>query len=716
MIEAQANEVLPFQIESAPGVVNESATSLPMCQLMEAHPIAVRVTSLDGSTLLFANAHYRALVKHEEGEILQSDPASFYKRPEEYHEIVHRVAVGETVSHRLIEMKSVNGEQRWASASFVRMPFDGVPAIFGWLTDVTEIKLNEMSMRLHASVFDNAIEGIIITDANKAIVSVNQAFTAVTGYSLEEVIGQNPKFLSSGIQSSEFYRDLWDSVNSIGRWRGEIWNRKKSGELFAELLTMTAIRDANGTVVNYVASFIDITDLKSTQRRLEGLAHYDVLTKLPNRVLLMERMNSAISAAREHGHRCAVLFLDLDGFKPVNDAFGHFAGDQLLIELAQRIKSACPDNTTIARLGGDEFVILMNDAGTVDGRNIAESNERILKLAHNVQDALSKEFLIGEESIKLAASIGVSVFPDDSEDPDNLLRDADMAMYEAKQRGKGSMQFFSNAYSNENKRKHAMQDMFAKAIANNEFELHYQPKVNLKTGKVSGVEALIRWNHPENGLMHPVDFLPFAEESDFIIELGDWVVQTAINQVVAWNGLGHDLQVSVNVAGKQLQSPDFIEKLRGFISGASNQLPRFLQMEILENSALEIESSSKTIEEIASTLGITFALDDFGTGFSSLAYLKSLPAQALKIDQRFIRDILEDAGDLELVTAIIHLARNFKKQVVAEGVETKDHLRLLRQLGCDEAQGYGIARPMRADQVIAWKAEFEHSFEDYLND
>lgn len=550
----------------------------------------------------------------------------------------------------------------------------------------------EKQLKLHATAFQSAHDGITLTDAQGNILDVNPAFSRITGYTREEVIGRNPRMLKSGRHDREFYAAMWKSILDTGNWRGEIWNRNKYGEIYPELLSISAVRDESGRITNYVAVFADISRLKAQEKQLAKMAYYDALTDLPNRVLLSDRLEQGIQQTRRMHTLMAVCYLDLDGFKAINDSLGHEAGDQLLIEVAARLKASLRAGDTIARLGGDEFVLLLLSLS--DPQECSAVLDRVLNV-------LGQPFLIAQQSLSLSASIGVTFFPQDDSDADTLLRHADQAMYIAKQTGKNRYHIFDVAHDHSQRtRQHRLGEL-REALQRGEFVLHYQPKVDMRQGRVIGAEALLRWNHPQRGLVPPIEFLPLLENDDLIRDIGDWVIENALAQMVAWLREGLVLPVSVNVASRQLQQADFTERLKQALSRHAAVAGQ-LELEVLETTALEDIARVSHIIDECHALGVEFALDDFGTGYSSLTYLKRLPTRTIKIDQSFVREILNDTNNLVIVEGVIGLAHAFRRRIIAEGVETAEHGRLLLQLECDHAQGYGIARPMPAAELPAW--------------
>lgn len=560
--------------------------------------------------------------------------------------------------------------------------------------DITEFRQAIARLELAANVFTHAREGIIITQANGLIVEVNDAFLDITGYSRAEVIGENPRILSSQQHTAEFYQGMWKALGENGYWSGEIWNKRKNGEIYAEMLTISAVKDSTGQTTHYVALFSDITEQKQQQYQLEHIAHYDALTNLPNRMLLADRLHQAMNQAKRREQKLVVIYLDLDGFKNVNDNYGHETGDQLLLTLSQRMKKEIREGDTIARLGGDEFVAVLLDL---------QDRQAALPLINRLLQAAAKPINKEGVLLQVSASLGVTFYPQKEEvGADQLLRQADQAMYQAKLSGKNRYHIF-DAEQDRSIRGHRKSiEHIREALEKLQFVLHYQPKVNMRSGQVVGIEALIRWQHPEQGLLPPAMFLPVIESDPLAVELGQWVIDTALSQLEIWQAAGLTIPLSVNVSAIQLQQADFVQQIDTLLAAHPNVSPELLELEVLETSALEDIIQISDIMNACSKKGIRFALDDFGTGYSSLTYLKRLPASSLKIDQSFVRNMLDDPEDLAILEGVLGLGAAFRRQPIAEGVETVKHGELLLQLGCELAQGYGIARPMPADQIIKW--------------
>ncbi|WP_434155232.1 putative bifunctional diguanylate cyclase/phosphodiesterase [Pseudomonas sp. JZ134] len=538
------------------------------------------------------------------------------------------------------------------------------------------------------------------TDPDGTITYVNDQFCAVSGYSKEELLGSNHRILNSGQHPQEFYDSIWATITRGEIWKGEICNRRKDGSLYWVNSTIVPITDdETQEVVKYISIRFDVTEHQELLQALQWRASHDVLTGLPNRALLHERLGMAISSARRHHRLLALGMLDLDGFKIINDTYGHAIGDRLLVEVANRLHETLREEDTLARMGGDEFVLILND---IQLQTLPISLRRLL-------ETLSQPYEIDGQSLEIAGSIGVTIYPNDNEDPDTLLRHADQAMYQAKQDGRNRFQIFDVPTNNEARAASLMLARLEQALMRQELRLYYQPKVNLQTGKVIGFEALLRWQSPYEGLVPPLQFLPFVERNDLIVEIGEWVIDQALRQIKQWSLLGHSWPVSVNIAARHFQKPNFVERLRTILDRHPEVSPNLLDIEIVESTAIENMEHVTHCLMACQAMGVTFSLDDFGTGYSSLSYLKRLPAQTIKIDQSFVRDILTDKEDLALSEAIIGLSKAFDREVLAEGVETRSQGKMLLEIGCQLAQGYGIARPMPADQVLKWVEYYSRS-------
>lgn len=594
-----------------------------------------------------------------------------------------------------------SGEVRWIQA-LGNTTYDeqnNAVRMTGICIDVTAQKKAEEKLHLSARVFAEAHEGIVITDASANIIDVNPAFCKITGYGYEEAIGQNLRIFNSGRQSPEFYTFMMQSLAEEGHWQGEVWNRKRNGVVYAAHLTISALVDKSGSAVNYVGLFSDITESKQQQQTLELMAHYDALTQLPNRVLFADRFKQAITHCKRDKSLLGVCYLDLDGFKQVNDTYGHEAGDQMLIELALRIKSAMREEDTVSRQGGDEFALLLGGLDTA---------EQCFNTLERIHQAIAQPYVIEGHIITLGASSGVTIYPLDDAEPDTLLRHADQAMYQAKLDGRNHFQLFDPKHDLQVQNYRNQLHIIEEAFSRHEFCLYYQPKVNMRTGEVVGAEALIRWNHPQRGLVPPLEFLPVIEGTSLEIKVGNWVIEEALRQMTAWKKTGLEIKVSVNISPRHLQGEDFFMHLETSLAQYPEVSSRQLELEVLESSAMEdLPLVSRVISDCRHRLGITFALDDFGTGYSSLTHIRNLDVSLVKVDQSFVRDMIADPDDYAIVEAVIGLSKAFRREVVAEGVETKEHGLILLNMECTFAQGYGIARPMQPGSLLAWLQLYE---------
>ena len=570
-------------------------------------------------------------------------------------------------------------------------------AIFGTLVDTTESNRASDKLRMATKVFENTIEGIVVTDANATIEWVNPAFTTITGYSNEEAIGKNPRILRSEKHNREFYEEMWDSLIKQGQWQGEIWNRRKNGETYPEWLTISAIRDEEGQTVQYVSVFNDISERIKREEHIKYQAYHDALTKLPNRYLLYDRLNMAISHANRNEEKLAVMLLDLDRFKRINDTMGHPAGDTLLQEVAYRLNESLRDGDTVSRLGGDEFCIILEDIKHV---------ENVLKVSQKIFKAFSKPFLLRDHELYVTTSIGVSIYPNDGSDVETLIKNSDTAMYEAKAQGRNNVRLYTSSMNDEALERLAIENEIIKGLEKNEFVVYYQPQVCLKTDRITGAEALIRWKHPELGFLLPGKFIPIAEETGLIELLGNWVLSTACSQNKKWQDLGlPPINISVNLSAIQFQQQTLIKTVNNMLKQSGLEA-KYLDLEITESSAiLDPEFAIKMLKELKKS-GIQISMDDFGTGYSSLALLNRLPIDRLKIDRSFISNIVNDTEKQAIVSAIIAMAKSLGLKVVAEGVETKEQMAYLKSHYCDEIQGYFISKPINSE-------EFEILFRQY---
>ena len=613
---------------------------------------------------------------------------------------IHRHLFRGEASEEDILHYTANGEPYWVHTYCT--PVDGEegiePGFVVIQTNISDRKNSERGLRIAASVFDRSHEAIVITDHLNHIIDVNPAFSRITGYSRQEVLGLNPSILSSGRHSREYYRSMWQSIEKTDHWRGEVWNRRKNGEEYVELLSISRVHLEEPGKHYYVAAFSDITALKNHAKELDRAANYDDLTGLPNRQLLEERLRSARAHADRQKRSLAICYLDLDGFKGINDELGHDFGDEALRMVAERLTRSLRSGDTVARIGGDEFVLLIQ-------------SDHSEPLYQRILSSVSEPFDMAGKAVNLTASLGVTLYPEDDTDAEGLIRHADQAMYAAKEKGRNQFYIFDpGQYAFRKERRNLLMEI-SRALENEEFELYFQPQLRMADCQVIAFEALIRWNHPEKGLITPDAFLPAAANSHLEIPLGQWVLKEAIHQMNRWREAGEALGVSINISAPHLMDRKFADYLEGYLQSHPEVSPGQITLEVLESTALEDTKRASNVLARCQSLGLQVALDDFGTGFSSLTYLRTLPVDVIKIDQSFVRNMLTDANDRAIVESVIFLAQRFDHPVLAEGVETMDHAAALRDMGCNLVQGYGIARPMPSGEVLEWLQNWRRQVE-----
>jgi len=560
--------------------------------------------------------------------------------------------------------------------------------------DITARKEAEEKLRLSATVLEHIADAVMVVDIEGVIVAVNPAFTQITGYTEAEAVGQHSSLTRSGRHDDLFYQTMWDELIASGFWRGEIWRRRKNGEIYLEWLTISAVRDTRALTTHYVGVCSDITVIKQAQEKLDHLAHHDPLTALPNRLLFHDRLQHALQRATRDEEQLAILFIDLDRFKNVNDTLGHHIGDELLQQVAAQLSARLRDGDTLARLGGDEFIVLLEK---VDGQYGAT------QVAEKLVTMFEQPFLVAGHELFVTCSVGVSLFPGDAQDLNMLIRNADVAMYQAKARGRNGYRFYAPSMTGEGIERLRLETFLRRSIEKNEIFLNYQPQVEIDTGRLVGVEALVRWNHPELGLIAPARFIPLAEDSGFINQLGKWVLDEACRQMMRWQEQGLRVpKIAVNLSVKQFERGSIAGMVAAILAETGLE-PQRLQLEVTESVIMNTGDALGFINDLHA-IGVGLAIDDFGTGYSSLAYLKQLPVQTLKIDRSFIKDISTDANDEAIAIAIIQLGKSMHLSVIAEGVETQEQAAFLLRHGCKLAQGYFYSKPVLAqDMFERWR-------------
>jgi diguanylate cyclase (GGDEF)-like protein/PAS domain S-box-containing protein len=559
-----------------------------------------------------------------------------------------------------------------------------------------KVEARTADLRISATAFESH-ESMMITDANSVILRVNQAFTESTGYTAEEAVGQTPRLLKSGRHNAGFYRAMWKTINRTGTWQGEIWDRRKNGVIYPKWLTITAVKGDDGVVTHYVGSHSDITERKAAEEKIQYLAFYDLLTGLPNRQLLLDRFQQTFASSARSGREGAVLLIDLDNFKDINDTLGHDIGDSLLQQTAQRLKSCVREGDTVARLVGDEFVVVLENLS----EQPIEAATQTEAISEKILAALSKPYHLAKYEYQGTASIGATLINGHQQTAEELLKQADIAMYQAKKAGRNTLRFFDPQMQASITGRFSLEGELHKALEKQQFQLYYQIQVD-SSYRPLGAEALIRWIHPERGMVSPAQFIPLAEKTGLILPIGQWVLETACAQIKMWEkaALTHDLFLAVNVSAKQFHQADFVAQVQAAMQHHAIN-PMRLKLELTEGMLLEnIEDTIATMNAL-NEIGVKFSLDDFGTGYSSLQYLKRLPLDQLKIDQTFVRDLAADSSDKAIVRTIIAMAHSLDLNVIAEGVETEEQRQLLMERGCTHYQGYLFSKPVPIAQFEA---------------
>jgi diguanylate cyclase (GGDEF)-like protein/PAS domain S-box-containing protein len=664
--------------------------------VFESAGIGVVTTSPDGH-FIKANPAFCSMLGYSEAELrtLRFQDITHPKDIFTNEALLQEMAAGSRDRYSVTKRYTArNGRLVWAclTVTAVRQPTGSLDFSVAVIEDITERKRLEDHMRLAATVFENSGEGLFVTDAKSRIVHVNAAFTEITGYPAEEVLGKTPSILASGRHDQDFFDRIRESLDRTGKWQGEIWDRRKDGEMFAGWQNIAAVRNAEGMVTNYVAVISDITTRKQVEERLSYAANHDPLTRLPNRTLFQERLGRAMARAQRNQTLVALLFIDLDRFKQVNDTMGHLAGDLLLQQVAERLSGCTRQGDTVARLAGDEFTVILEDV---------EQPRDAAIVAHKILHRLAEPFDLSGMGAQISSSIGVTLYPADAGEAQSLIKLADAAMYQAKHMGRNRCQFHSEQVNAQAFERLALETALRHAAERNEFDIYYQPIYDLASGRIVAVEALLRWRHPEVGTLVPGQFLPLAEETGLVVEIGYWTMDRACRQVRAWQLAGHaDLELHINLSGRQLREGDLLNATALALEHSSLP-PSSLVIEVPEAQVIDRGPEPAALFQRISALGLGLSIDEFGSGYSSFAFLRRLSASSIKIAQSFVRSAVATTDDAEIVSAIVALARGLHMSVVAPGIETANQLEFAIKSGCGRGQGFLLGRPMTAEELEA---------------
>ncbi|KFB77262.1 EAL domain-containing protein [Candidatus Accumulibacter cognatus] len=663
-----------------------------LLQAVEYSPVAIVITSRNGE-IEYVNPSFTQMTGFSRSEAIGQN-TRFLKSgetpPETYQQLWQTLLEGK-VWNGILHNRRKNGELFWEQTS-ISPVFGDHGEVTHYLAvkeDISDRHVTETRLRLLAGVFEHSAEAIMVNDRDNRILEVNKAFCRLTGYAADEVRGENPRRLSSGLSPPETYRAMWQSINRTGHWQGEIWDRRKDGSVYPKWLSISTICGSDGNIEHYIGSFVDISERKAAEERISHLAHFDTLTDLPNRSNLQGRLEQALAAARRDSqHRpLAVMFLDLDRFKNINDTLGHHVGDSLLLEVSKRLMASVRESDVVARLGGDEFVVVLTGADAIAAERVASK----------ILTTLSQPYHLEGQRLHTTSSIGIAVFPGDGESVDILMRNADAAMYHAKSAGRNNMQFFTASMNQAASDRRQLEEDLHMALQKNQFILHYQPQVD-ELRRIVAAEALLRWQHPEHGLVPPNRFIPLAEDTGLIVPIGHWVLETACAQLRAWSveARTRDLQLAVNVSARQFRQADFVEQLRKVIeySGAD---PLRLKLELTESLVLDNVADTIAKMDVIKQLGVSFSMDDFGTGYSSLSYLTRLPLDQLKIDRAFVNRLPDNQSDAVIAQTIVTMGSSLGLKVLAEGVENEAQRQFLEDHGCHGYQGFLFSRPLPVD-------------------
>ena len=655
--------------------------------------VGIAHVGLDGRWLR-VNHKLCLITGYAEEELLTRDrPSITYPNdmPDELNSMQQLLAGEVPSSTKEIRHVRKDGSLVWVNLTWsLTRTSTGEPDYFiEVIEDITERKEATEQLRLFARIFDTINEGVVVTDSANNIVSVNPAFSAITGYSASETIGKNPRMLHSGLMDKVFYDKMWQSIKKTGRWQGEITDRRKNGESYVEWLSISTMKDERGEFSHHIAVVSDISERKAAEEHMVYIAQHDFLTDLPNRMMLHDRLTQAIAHAGREQRKVAVMFLDLDRFKAINDILGHLVGDKLLKIVADRISSVARTSDTVSRLGGDEFAIMLPYIDNMDD---------IATIAVKLLTSIAGPCVIDGNEIEVTTSIGISVFPEDGSDSESLIAHADAAMYQAKGNGRNNYQFFTYEMNRRTLERMAIKNKLSHALERNELFLLYQPQVDLQSGRIIGAEALVRWDHPVYGNVLPAQFIPIAEENGLIPPIGEWVLREACRQNQEWRKQGlMKITMAVNLSAVQFRQKNLGEIIKTILH-ESGLAPSGLELEITEGVVMQDAEAAILLLEDMKAMGLKLSVDDFGTGYSSLSYLKRFPIDKLKIDQSFVRDLTTDTDDAVIVSTIISMAHSLKLKVIAEGVESAEQLAFLKQQGCDEIQGYYFSQPVSAEE------------------
>jgi len=675
---------------------NMETRLIELSRAVEQSPTSVIITNTDGY-ITYVNPKFEQITGYSAAEVLGKNPRllkSGRTSPEEYMTMWQTIHAGKEWNG-VFHNKKKNGELFWEQAiiSAIRDSSNRIIAYLAIKEDITRRKAREEQLRMAAMVFETSLQAIVVTGPDNIIKLVNPSFEKITGYKAEEVIGKTPAILKSGRHDGAFYKALWNTLYSMGRWQGEVWNRRKDGQVYPEWLSIALIKDEQGQVLEHVAVFSDISERKKAEDKIHWQANFDHLTQLPNRSLFIDRLSQFLATFKREKKSFALLFMDLDRFKVVNDTLGHAAGDQLLKMVAQRLQENLSESDTIARFGGDEFTVLLPRVKNM--HSAAHVAERLIGI-------LTRAFIIDSSEVFIGTSIGITIYPDDANDETTLIRNADMAMYHAKESGRNTYRYYTQSMNEKMLERMQLEKDLHRAIDENELFLEYQPVINPKNHQVVGAEALVRWMHPIQGRLGPDQFIAIAEETGLISQLGEWVLIEALSELSRWHQQGHNcLHMAVNVSSAQRVLGLTADKVEDYLQQA-NMEPKYLTLEITESLLIDHTKDSLEWLQLLKQTGIKLSIDDFGTGFSSLSYLRHFPVDTLKVDKSFVDDILTFRQNAKLVESIVSLAHNFDLNVVAEGVEEKNQMEFLEQLGCDYIQGYYYSKPLSNQNFLAY--------------